>query len=472
VKAESATLANDANGLPKDMLAISRTRRMGSGNFRQRLTGASMVLIATTAMISLLRIVNSAVLTRLLAPSDFGLIGIVLSIFFVIGMITDAGFQAFIVRHARGLDPQFLDAVWTVHISRAICNCIIAASLSYPLAILLSKPQLAPLMIVASLTLAIDGTASLTLMTSLRQGLVRRLSLVDFCAFVVQFMAGIGAAWLFRSVWAIIISMFMYSLSRVLASYLIFPDSRRRFRFDREIFSELWRFSRVIAASSVLTLVISQVDKLLFARIFVLRQFGVYIVAANLAAAPVGLAMMYTSRIIYPSVSEIWRSAPDNLRQHFYELRGILFYGYLVGAGALGGGAPLVVGLLYDSRYQGASAYLRLLAITTAMTMMGRPANEMLVASGRVRTTLQTNIVRVIWLAVAMPIGLVWLGPIGAVGALALVELPAYVYGAAKLVAYKLYSPRHELLGFAAILGGAVIGLIAASVVPASLWKY
>ena len=445
--------SDGGTGLP----TTRRTRVIFS---RQRITSASAVLIGTTAAINVLRIVNTMLLTRLLAPTAFGLIGIILSIFTVINMVTDAGFQAFIIRHARGLEPKFLDSIWTIHISRAICNSAIALSLSYPLSWLLNKPQLAPLLAVASLTLAIDGTASLTLMTSLREGLVRRLSFVDLVSFIIQFVAGITAAWFLRSAWAIIFSMYVASITRVLASYLVFPQSRRRLRIDRELFAELWRFSRMIAASSALTLVIGQVDKLLFARIWSLRDFGVYIVAANLAAAPVALAGMYAGRIIYPAIAQVWRTAPATLGGHYYALRGLVFYGYLLGAGALGGGARLIVGILYDHRYQGASIFLRLLAITTAMTMITRPPMKCWWRRVGCARHWKRISWRVAWLVVALPIGLMWLGPIGAVAALALIEIPAYAYSARKLIHYDLFSPRHELLAFATIAAGAADRLV------------
>lgn len=438
---------------------------------RQRFMSASAVLICTTATISVLRIANTMVLTHLLNPGAFGLIGMILSVFTVINIITDAGFQAFIVRHERGLERNFLDAVWTIHISRGAVNSIIALLLAYPVSWLLSKPELAPLLAVASLTLAIDGTASLSLFTALRQGMVRKLSLVDFTVFCVQLVAGVIAAWFFRSAWAIIFSMLLSSAARVTASYLVFPDARRRLRVDLPLFGELWRFSRMIAASSILTLLISQVDKLLLARVMPLQDFGVYMVAANLSAAPVALVGMYTSRIVYPSVAQVWRAAPVTLGRHYYAIRGLVFYGYLLAAGMLGGGARLVVNILYDSRYQGASIYLRLLAITTAMAMMNKPANETLVASGRVHTTLQVNIVRVLWLAIAMPIGLIWMGPLGGIVVLAMVEIPAYAFTAQKLIRYHLFQPRSEFLAFVTVGMGVVIGMLLAFVAPAGIWR-
>ncbi len=441
----------------------SRTR--GALSWR-RLTGAAGVLIGTTVTINLLRIANTVVLTRLLSPSDYGLAGIVSSVFFIIAMLTDTGCQAFIVRHARGMDSDFLDAVWTIHLVRGLLTAALAVALALPVAALLAKPAIAPLLAVSALSVAIDGASSLSLITALREKLVRRLSALDLATSLVQMGVVLVAAWFLRSVWAIVLAVVATSATRTLASYFVFPNARQRVRFDRAVAGELWRFSRLIAASSTLTLIMSQIDRLVLARVFSLRQFGIYSVAGGLASAPTALVHLYASRIMYPSFAETWRTAPEQLRRVYYDMRGTVFYGYLVAAGGLIGAAPLLVAILYDPRYAGVSFYLRLLSITTAFYMLTRPMNEVLVAAGRVRATLETNVVRVVWLVAAAAIGYATIGPIGVVIALSVIEIPAYLYSAYRLIGIGVFSLGHELVAFGMIGLGLVLGLLAATLLP------
>jgi len=424
----------------------------------RRLSTPSAILIVTTVGGNMLRIVNTMILTRLLSPGDFGLAGMILSVFFVVQMITDIGFYAFVVRHERGDEPHFLNAVWTLHLTRGVINSVGVMLLSVPIAHLLGKPQLAPLLAVASLTLAIDGTASLTLFTSVRQGLVRRLSMVEIGAQLTQFVIGIAAAAYFRSVWAIITAMLAGSIFKSIASYTVFPDARRRPTLDLAVGSELWKFSRAIAASSMLTLALAQVDKLVLARLFSLVEFGTYVIASNLALAPTALGAIYVARIFYPQVSRAWREDPTSMRSAYYNSRGIVFFGYLICAGGLIGGAPLLIRVLYDPRYAGASIYLQMLAIASAMSILTRSIQEGLVATGRTRMTLLMNVARIAWLAIAGPIGFLQFGALGLVGTLALIEVPAYLYGLWVIRGMGFLSVRRELLSLALIAGGAAVG--------------
>ena len=41
------------------------------------------------------------ILTRLLSPHELGIVGIIAAVFYAVTMITDLGFEAFLVRHER-----------------------------------------------------------------------------------------------------------------------------------------------------------------------------------------------------------------------------------------------------------------------------------------------------------------------------------------------------------------------------------
>src|SRR5690348_8190608 len=76
------------------------------------------VVVLTGVGSLFVRTLSSIILTRLLAPQDFGIVGIIGSIFFVLAMITDLGFTSFVVPHPRGDERHFRDVIWTIHAVR------------------------------------------------------------------------------------------------------------------------------------------------------------------------------------------------------------------------------------------------------------------------------------------------------------------------------------------------------------------
>ena len=426
---------------------------------RLRVTQSSSLALSTI-ILNLVRIVSTMCLTRLLSPDVYGIVGMITSIFFVITMLTDVGFQAYIVRHHRSDDDDFINSVWTIHAIRGVALTIVAAALASPLSMLLQKPQLAAPLAVASFTFAIEGLGSLGQFRGLRQGRVQRFALMDLLGTVAQIVAAIAIAVFIRSVWAIVASMLIGSMFRVWLSYVLFPGNRRSLRPSREVGADLWRFSRVIAASSALALVMAQADKLALGRIMTLSQFGTYVIASTLAAAPTAFAWNYAGSIVYPAVSAAWR---DNgpISEVYYRCWGKFFYLYALGGGCLIGGADLLIRLLYDPRYAAAARYLSVLAVTTSTTLVTRSMENALVASGITRATVEVNVTRLIWLVGGGAIALERSDPIIFVATIGLMDLPAYLYSVIRMNRLHLTRWPRELTLFLMIGLGFALGSLA-----------
>ena len=104
----------------------------GNWKSRVRLTGSS-ALALSTIVTNLLRVISTVCLTRLLAPEVYGITGIIMSVFYMINMVTDIGLQAYVVRHHRSDDPDFLSSVWTIHAIRGGVLAVVGMALAWPL---------------------------------------------------------------------------------------------------------------------------------------------------------------------------------------------------------------------------------------------------------------------------------------------------------------------------------------------------
>jgi lipopolysaccharide exporter len=421
-----------------------------------RLSG-SQALAASTVLTNAVRLLSTMCLTRLLSPDVYGISGLIVSIFLVLTLLSDAGFQAFIVRHQQSDDPEFLSAVWTIHAARGAALSIVAVIVAWPLSLLLHQPSLTAPLAVASFTFAIDGQASLHQYRALRQGEVQRFALLNLAIGVSQTIAAIILAFFIRNIWAIVGSMLIASMVRVWLSYGLFGGERHSLKADRHVASEVWRFSRMIAVSSALTLIITQIDKLAMSRILPLSQFGAYVIASTLAAAPMVFAYNYASAIVYPTAAAAWRDG-RSLIDTYYQSWGRFFYAYALGGGVLIGGADLLIRLLYDPRYLAAATYLTILAIGTTMTMVTRSMQELLVASGRIRMTLELNVVRLVWLVLGGVLALIRMSPMMFVLTIGLIEVPAYLYACWRMKRFHLISWWRETTLWLTVAAGLALG--------------
>jgi O-antigen/teichoic acid export membrane protein len=380
-------------------------------------------------------------------------------------MFTDLGFQAFVVRHDRTDDPHFRNVIWTIHIQRGVALFVLVVLASPLIAELLGKPMIALPLAIASATFAIDGAASLSLIVALRKDKSRELSLLDLGVQIFQTVASILLALWFRNAWAMIGAMLLRSVMRSFLSYRLFGDSRQRVERDPAIRREFLTFSRLILASSIITLIVAQSDKLILARLFSLREFGFYALALSITSAPIAFASSYVRRVVFPVYASTWREHPNQLASVYYSVRRRGSILYAIGCGGLIGGAPLLVALLYDPRYAPASMFISLLMISVALQVTNISATELLTAAGNLKPLVRVNLARLFWLAVGIPGGFVIAGPIGVVAAVGLIEVPAMIFNWVLLRKVGVLNLREEMLNIGVIASAALIAFLGSSVV-------
>ncbi|WP_341632047.1 oligosaccharide flippase family protein [Sphingomonas agri] len=418
------------------------------------------VLALTTVGNLVVRTGSSMILTRLLRPYDFGIVGIITSVFYMVSMVTDLGFQAFLVRHERTEDPHFRNVIWTIHAKRGFALFATVAAAAPLIAWALGKPVVALPLAVASATFVINGLASLSLMTALRRDKARELSILDFGLQIFQTIVGVLLALWWRNAWAIIAVMLLQSIVRCGLSYALFRDSSQRPERDHAIAREFFAFSRVILMSSALSLLIGQSDKLVLARLFTLDQFGLYAIAITIASAPVSFAESYVHRVLFPIYAQTWRQAPAEIGHVYYKAKRRAGALYAFSCGGLIGSASLLIALLYDPRYLPASTFLSLLMIASSLRLTTIAASEVLTAIGDMKRMLRMNVVRVLWLALAIPGGFVLLGSLGVVAAVGLIEVPAMLYSWVLLRRMAVLRIGEELTILGLICAGAAIGFL------------
>lgn len=416
------------------------------------------VVVISVILTNLLRALSSVVLTRLLMPEVFGIAGIIASITFTFAMVSDLGFQAFVVRHPDGEKPRFLDTVWTMAVGRSIILTLGLLALAPTIAGLFGKPELTPVITASALIFLIEGFASLSLLTALRHRLILRLSMLELAVLVLQISLSFVLAYLWRSYWAILVSMLVSSGLKTLLSYVLFPNSLRKPAFDRKYINDLWAFARFVTGSSIITLLLMQSDKVILGRLMPLDDFGFYMLAVNLAAAPLAFATAYASRVLFPAYSQLWRDGSANLKAEFYARRRIPSLLYTFAAGGLIGSAPLIIAILYDPRYSASALYLQILAIMPLFALASNAGNEALTATGHIKVTFQASIAKLIWFCIAGPVGYELGGVIGLVIAIGLMEIPAVLFKWVRMHRVDLLDLRQELLFLAAGAAGFVAG--------------
>jgi O-antigen/teichoic acid export membrane protein len=273
-------------------------------------------------------------------------------------------------------------------------------------------------------------------------------------------MTSITLAIFYSNYWAIIISGFISQFVKVVLSYICFSGSAHRWRLSTARAVDLWRFSRFITGSTILTLAISQFDKIVIAKLFPLNILGLYVIASSVAAVPRSLADAYATRVLFPAYSETNRLRPQELRHVFYAQKRNLSYLYNFSIGGLISCSPLVVKILYTRQYGLVAVYMQIMLVATLFAMSNSATNDVMIARGESWFTLSANLVRVAFIALIGP-GAYFIGGVtGIIWTVGTLELAVQIDGWTILGKRKILDVRSEGALLLAAALGALIGFI------------
>ncbi len=378
---------------------------------------------------ALLRLGSSLVLTRLLAPEAYGIITILVSVTYIVEMISDLGGSVPVIRHRGGDEPRYLNTAWTLRMIRSSANTIILFLAAPLVASIYGTPLLAAPLRIFSVTFLLGGLESMAFPLAVRR---KRSRIIVYSELGATFASTLFAItfcyFVSRTYWAMLYAILLGRGVMTLMSYGFYPEARPRFRLDREAARDILSYARFAMPSSMLTLVLNQFDRVIFLRFFDLKLMGIYGLAGNLAGQVEGLISKISQMVLYPRCAHNFRADRDTFSIKYYVENARVFLIILAVPAAVGGAAQLIIRTLYDPRYALAGAVLQAFMLRAALLALASPAEDMLIATGESHIILVGNVLRAIWMFAASVTGYALFGLMGFVYGMALSGLPPLIY--------------------------------------------
>lgn len=390
-------------------VALPGDWRRGLGrlvNVRGDLFAAALTFIA----MSVVRLISSLLLTRLLYPEAYGIVAVVASVLFVIEMLSDVGVVGLVVRHERGEEADFINTLWTVRFGRSLVNAALAFIAAPWVGLLYGDPAIGEAVRVLSLWFLLAAPESMAFAVAMRHQRSRLVSYVELGCTIVSTAFAIGFSYFQRDHWGMVYSMLVGRALSTIASHFFYTQFRPRFRFERSAWRELLAFGKFVMPTSILTMALAQYDKVVFLRLFDLRLLGVYGIAGSVAMPIASLVTRLCQFVLYPRCAEVYRNDPESLRHRYYRDNRKLLLMLVLLPAAVGGCAQQIVELLFDVRYLSAGMVLQFVMIRIIVLGIVTPAESLLTATGYPKVQLVSNALRILWIVPASLLGFYFFG--------------------------------------------------------------
>ena len=352
-------------------------------NLRAKTTRGAALLGGASLGEQASRFARNMLLARLLAPSAFGTMAIVLSSASVIGSLTDVGLRVSVIRNPRGREPAYLNAAWWLAMGRSFSVYTVCFLMAPWAARFYGDLELSALLRVALLSALLEGAMSPRSVLPQREMKFGRWALITNGGAVCGVILTVILSFILRDVWALAIGYCSENVFRCMLSYILCPGMPS-FGWDKKAARDLLNYSRGAYGLSFLNLIFTRTDIFVLGKLCSPTALGLYVMAVYLVQTPTGFIQNMVGSTLLPAFAHV-QEDHRRINRILLEATSWLIVLGLPAVVVIWLYAPSLLKFTYGARYlksagplavASAVAFISILngVITDAFSALGRPA--------------------------------------------------------------------------------------------------
>ena len=335
-------------------------------------------MVAMRWGLRLLGLVNIAIIARLLAPSDFGLVAMAMAVVALADAVMNlAGDRAIIQLGGDG--RRYYDSGWTLRLMQASVIAAVILALAWPAAGFYGDARVGPILMVAALGIFLRGFENIGTV-AFRQNLTFGREFIYYMVpQTIAVLATISLALWLRSYWALVLGALVRQTSTMAFSYVI---SAYRPRLSLARMRDIWGFSQWTLVRDLGVFLTNESDRVIIGRLGGPGPVGLLTIGKELTSMISTEIAAPISRALYPGMVKL-RDAPGRFRTAFRNaMAAIALVGLPLCAG-LGLTASEVVPLLLGEKWLAAIPFVTLLSLAAIIRVLaGLPGDQAVVLGG------------------------------------------------------------------------------------------
>ncbi|MGV8934670.1 MAG: MOP flippase family protein [Gallionellaceae bacterium] len=373
---------------------------------------------------AVLQVIQVAILARLLAPTDFGLIAIVLALMAFLQIFADAGVSNAII-HYQNISREQLSSLYWLNVSVSVLMAIMLVTTSPWLADLYSKPVLQSLFAIAAAAMVVSSLAQQLRINAQKELRFDQLATLELAAALCGFATTVGLAWAGAGVYALAVGSLVGAVAGCVLAWLFLAHGwRPQWRLNLKEIRPFLKFGGYMVGNNLANTFNTQIDVLLGAHLFGAQEMGLYSVPKNLTLNVQMVINPIVSNVGLPVMAKAQGDSVLLKRVYLQTMRMTASVNFPIYVG-MALFAPEIVHLMLGEKWQEAIPLLQIFSCWGLLRSIGNPAGSLLFAVGKVKLVFRWNMVLLIFIGPT-----IWLGSLyGVQGmAFAMTGLMAFLF--------------------------------------------
>ncbi len=391
--------------------------------------GRGAVAIATSQGLQVsTQIASVLILSRLLAPSDFGLVAMCAPVIALLGMLQNFGLVQATVQK-KNLQEDEVNFLFWINVAFSVTLALLLVALSPAIALFYEEPRIGPLIAAMASTIVIAGLGAqhgALLNRRMEFGKIAWLSVIG--ALTTLFVA-IGWALISPTYWAIFAGTLAGSLVATVMTWIWsgwFPGRPR----STEDIRGLLGFGAGITGFNLTNFFARNLDNVLIGKVWGSVELGFYDRAYKLLLFPLRQVSNPLSRVMIPALSRMTEE-PDRYRHAYLRVLNLSLLLILPGVAWATAMADTLIPFLLGAQWHGSAPIFMALGFAGLVQPLNNPAGWLFISQGRSTDYMIWGFITAGIAIAAFGAGIAW-GALGVAVAYAISEylktIPLWIY--------------------------------------------
>lgn len=340
---------------------------------------------------ALLQIAQVIILARLLLPSDFGLIAIVMAVMAFLGVFADAGISNAVIHYQNISREQSSSLYWLNVTMSTILACMLAAASPW-LAGWYHEPAVAYLLLLAALAMVVASFAQQLRINAQKELRFAQLAKVEMAAAVCGFATAVISAWLGAGGYAVLLGSVASAIAGCgLAWGVLAQGWRPQFRMRLAEVSPFLRFGGYMIGNNLANSINNQIDVLLGGRLLGAQAMGLYNVPKSLTLNVQMMINPIVHNVGLPVMAKAQHDVALLKQVYLLTMRMTASVNFPVYV-AIALYAPEIVHFMLGSQWRDSTDLLRIFAVWGLLRSIGNPVGSLLFAIGKAKRAFGWNL--------------------------------------------------------------------------------
>lgn len=365
----------------------------------------------STIIVTLIQLLQLSILARFLAPTDFGLMAIVMVVIGFSQAFLDMGISNAII-HKQTITSEQLSTLYWLNIFAGFVLFFLVFVASPLVSIFYSEPELSKLIILVGLTFLIQPFGQQFMVLWQKEMRFAEMSKIDIATKLFSLVVSVVFAYLGYGVYALVYgTLAAVTLQTILFVSMGMKEHRPRRLFRWGDVHDFIGFGVYQMGERTVNYFNSQVDVILIGKLLGTEALGVYNIAKQLIMRPSQIVNPVITKVTFPAMSKVQNDTATLKQVYLQTLNYLSSFNFLVYTIMIVL-APEIVFYLFGSKWMAAVPLVQILSLYGAVRSTGNPIGSLLLAKGKANLGFFWNL----GLLLYIPVGIIFASHWGLIG--------------------------------------------------------